>query len=75
MDEIDTSLHTVNPNINVAISNIAPRGDDEIFDINHQKYNVTGVAISSNCMKIQFLFQRHNFNAQTYCQKPSNKRL
>ena len=22
----------------------------------------TGVAISSNCMKIQFLFQRHNFN-------------
>ena len=23
---------------------------------------ITGVSISSNCMRIQFLFQRHNFN-------------
>ena len=24
--------------------------------------SITGVSISSNCMRIQFLFQRHNFN-------------
>ena len=28
---------------------------------------ITGVSISSNCMRIQFLFQRHNFNVTTYC--------
>ena len=37
------------------------------FDKRRQKYShwsgpITGVAISSNFLKIQFLFQRHNFN-------------
>ena len=30
--------------------------------INDQISEFTGVAISSNCMKIQVLFQRHTFN-------------
>ena len=40
MKSVVTSLHTVNPDMKVVISNIAPRGDEEIFDINRQEYNV-----------------------------------
>ena len=33
-----------------------------IRDYSFRNYVVTGVAISSNCTRTQFLFQRHNFN-------------
>ena len=35
----------------------------------------TGVAISSNCLGIQILFQRHNFNVTDLLLKPLNNRL
>ena len=37
-------------------------GVKQISDYNRLQQISTGVAISSNLMKIQFLFQRHHFN-------------
>ena len=33
-------LQDVNPDIKIVVSNIAPRGDDELVDINRQEYNI-----------------------------------
>ena len=36
MKAIVDSLQTVNPKMKIILSNIAPRGDNEIYDINPQ---------------------------------------
>ena len=40
MKAIVDSLQTVNQKMKIILSNIAPRGDNEIYDINRQELNV-----------------------------------
>ena len=40
MKAIVDSLQTVNPKIKIILSNITPRGDNEMYDINRQELNV-----------------------------------